>query len=59
MGLEDYGTYSLDMEDNRKVFRFATKEEIEEFKNRQKEYKQKKKEIDNLQKQITKLYKQL
>ena len=61
--LEDYrgdcGTYSLDMEDDRKVFRFATKEEIKDFKNRQKEYKQKKKEINTLQKQITKLYKQL
>ena len=55
----DYGTYSLDMEDDRKVFRFATKEEIQEFKNRRKEYKQKKKEIEVLQKQITKLYKEL
>ena len=55
----DYGTYSLDMEDDRKVFRFATKEEIRDFKNRQKEYEQKKKEIDTLQKQITKLYKEL
>ena len=55
----DYGTYSLDMEDDRKVFRFATKEEIKEFKNRRKEYKQKKKEIEALQKQISKLYKQL
>ena len=40
-------------------FRFATKEEIEEFKIAQKNYKQKKKEIEVLQKQITKLYKQL
>ena len=55
----DYGTYSLDMEDDRKVFRFATKEEIQEFKNRRKEYKQKKKEIEALQKQITKLYKEI
>lgn len=55
----DYRTYSLDMEDDRKVFRFATKEEIQEFKNHRKEYKQKKKEIDTLQKQITKLYKEL
>ena len=55
----DYGTYSLDMEDDRKVFRFATKEEIKEFKNRRKEYKQKKKEIEALQKQISKLYKEL
>lgn len=61
--LEDYrgydGTYSLDMEDDRKVFRFATKEEIEEFKIARKNYKQKKKEINTLQKQITKLYKEL
>ena len=55
----DYGTYSLDMEDDRKVFRFATKEEIKEFKIARKNYKQKKKEIEVLQKQITKLYKQL
>jgi hypothetical protein len=41
------------------MFRFATKEEIQEFKNRRKEYKQKKKEIEALQKQISKLYKQL
>ena len=40
-------------------FRFATKEEIEEFKIARKNYKQKKKEIESLQKQITKLYKQL
>lgn len=60
--LEDYkgydGTYSLDIEDSI-VFRFATKEEIEQFKIARKNYKQKKKEIDNLQKQITKLYKEL
>lgn len=40
-------------------FRFATKEEIEEFKISQKNYKQKKKEIKDLQKQISKLYKEL
>ena len=55
----DYGTYSLDMEDDRKVFRFATKEEIEQFKIARKNYKQKKKEIAFLQKQISKLYKEL
>ena len=55
----DYVTYSLDMEDDRKVFRFATKEEIEQFKTARKNYKQKKKEIEALQKQINKLYKQL
>ena len=41
------------------MFRFATKEEIEQFKIARKNYKQKKKEINTLQKQITKLYKQL
>ena len=41
------------------MFRFATKEEIQELKNRQKEYKAKRKEIDKLQKQISKLYKEL
>ena len=55
----DYGTYSLDMEDDRKVFRFATKEEMEQFKIARKNYKQKKKEIEALQKQISKLYKEL
>ena len=49
---------SLDEESSRS-FRFATKEEIQEFKNRRKEYKQKKKEIEALQKQISKLYKEL
>ena len=61
--LEDYrgdcGTYSLDMEDDRKVFRFATEDEIEQFKIAGKNYKAKRKEIYKLQKQITKLYKQL
>ena len=60
--LEDYkgydGTYSLDIEDSI-VFRFATKEEIEQFKIARKNYKQKKKEINTLQEQITKLYKEL
>ena len=46
-------------EETSRSFRFATKEEIRDFKNRQKEYKQKKKEINTLQKQITKLYKEL
>ena len=53
-----WGIYSLDEKDS-VMFRFATKEEIQEFKNRRKEYKQKKKEIESLQKQITKLYKGL
>ena len=51
-----WGIYSLDREDDI-MFRFATKEEIKDFKNRQKEYKQKKKEIERLQKQLTELYK--
>ena len=54
----DYGTYSLDIEDSI-MFRFATKEEIQEFKIARKNYKQKKKEIEVLQKQISKLYKEL
>ena len=54
----DYGYYSLDIEDSI-MFRFATKEETQEFKNRRKEYKAKKKEIEVLQKQISKLYKEL
>ena len=53
-----WGIYSLDEKDS-VMFRFATKEEIQEFKNRRKEYKQKKKEIEVLQKQISKLYKEL
>ena len=55
---DGYGYCSLDIEDSI-MFRFATKEEIQEFKNRRKEYKQKKKEIEALQKQISKLYKEL
>lgn len=46
-------------EDWARCFRFATKEEIQEFKNRKKEYKTKRKEIDKLQEQISKLYKEL
>ena len=53
-----WGIYSLD-EEEAIMFRFATKEEIKEFKIRQKEYKQKKKEIESLQKQLTKLYKEI
>ena len=49
---------SLDEESSRS-FRFATKEEIEQFKIARKNYKQKKKEIEALQKQITKLYKEI
>ena len=46
-------------EETSRSFRFATKEEIEEFKIARKNYKQKKKEIEALQKQISKLYKEL
>ena len=53
-----WGIYSLDEKES-VMFRFATKEEIEQFKIARKNYKQKKKEIDTLQKQITKLYKEL
>lgn len=49
---------TLDEESSRS-FRFATKEEIQEFKNRRKEYKAKRKEINKLQKQISKLYREL
>ena len=49
---------TLDEESSRS-FRFATKEEIEQFKTARKNYKQKKKEIEALQKQISKLYKEL
>jgi len=49
---------TLDEESSRS-FRFATKEEIEQFKIARKNYKQKKKEIEALRKQISKLYKQL
>lgn len=54
----DYGNCSIDEEESI-MFRFATKEEIEEFKIARKNYKAKKKEINTLQKQITKLYKEL
>ena len=60
--LVDYrgeSSYRSFNEDWIRCFRFATKEEIEQFKIARKNYKQKKKEIDTLQKQITKLYKEL
>lgn len=52
-------SYSSLNEETSRSFRFATKEEIEEFKISRKNYKAKRKEIYKLQKQITKLYKQL
>lgn len=54
----DYGNFSIDEKESI-MFRFATKEEIQEFKNRRKEYKAKRKEINKLHQQISKLYKQL
>ena len=60
--LVDYrgeSSYRSFNEDWIRCFRFATKEEIEQFKIARKNYKQKKKEIDTLQKQISKLYKEL
>lgn len=53
-----YGYTYLD-EDSTRSFRFATKEEIKEFKNRQKEYKQKKELIAKKQEEISKLYREL
>jgi len=46
-------------ESSARSFRFATKEEIKEFKNRQKQYEQKKKEIAIKQEQLNKLYNEL
>ena len=60
--LVDYrgeSSYRSFNEDWIRCFRFATKEEIEQFKIARKNYKQKKKEIEALQKQISKLYKEL
>ena len=46
-------------EESARSFRFATKEEIKEFKNRQKEYKQKKEIIAKKQEEVSKLYREL
>jgi len=46
-------------EKSTRSFRFATSEEIQEFKNRQKEYKQKKKLIAKKQEELSKLYNEL
>lgn len=46
-------------EDTARSFRFATQEEIEQFKIARKTINRRKKEISTLQKQITKLYKEL
>ncbi len=55
----DWNHFTTLKEESSRSFRFAAKEEIEEFKNRQKEYKEKKKQIKILEQQISKLYKQL
>lgn len=55
----NWNHFTVLSEKSLRSFRFATKEEIEEFKIARKNYKQKKKEIEVLQKQITKLYKEL
>ena len=55
----NWNHFTVLSEKSLRSFRFATKEEIEEFKISRKNYKQKKKEIEVLQKQITKLYKEL
>ncbi len=54
----DYGNFSLD-EDDINMYRFATKQEIEEFKIARKNYKSKKKEIEIKQKELSKLYSEL
>lgn len=46
-------------ESSARSFRFATKEELKEFKNRQKQYEQKKREIALKQEELNKLYKEL
>jgi len=55
----DWNHFTTLKEESSRSFRFAAKEEIEEFKNRQKEYKEKKKQIKILEQQISKLYKEL
>lgn len=56
----DKNTFGNEVDEgSSRSFRFATKEEITEFKNRQKQYKQKKKEIALKQKELSKLYSEL
>lgn len=55
----EWNHFSVLKEGSARSFRFATKEEIEEFKNRQKEYKQKKELIAKKQEEISKLYGEL
>ena len=56
---ENWNHFTTLKEESARSFRFATKEEIKEFKNRQKEYKQKKKEIAKKQEEVSKLYREL
>jgi hypothetical protein len=55
----NWNHFTVLKENTLRSFRFATEDEIKEFKISRKNYKQKKKEIEVLQKQITKLYKEL
>ena len=56
---EEWNHFTTLKEKTSRSFRFATKEEIKEFKNRQKEYKQKKEQIAKIQEEISKLYREL
>ena len=56
---ENWNHFTTLKEESARSFRFATKEEIKEFKNRQKEYKQKKELIAKKQEEISKLYREL
>ena len=56
---EDWNNFNVLNKESSRSFRFATKEEILEFKNRQKKFKQIKKEIEVKQEDISKLYNEL
>lgn len=55
----EWNHFTVLKEGSSRSFRFATKEEIKEFRNRQKEYKQKKEIIAKKQKEVSKLYSEL
>lgn len=55
----EWNHFTVLKEESSRSFRFATKEEIREFKNRQKEYKQKKELIAKKQEELSKLYNEL
>ena len=55
----EWNHFTVLKEGSSRSFRFATSEEIKEFKNRQKEYKQKKEIIAKKQEEISKLYREL